>query len=145
MHKGRCILILLVIAFLSGCGNSGLQKQSDGILITLDKQQDTDARKVKLQVCRENIIRVTAAPGNSFSSRPSLMVDKTEWPPVSWTVVEDSEQVILSTAKLSVRVNRKSGAVGFYDADNRLILNEKQGGGKMITPAEVMDEKTFHK
>jgi alpha-D-xyloside xylohydrolase len=41
-------------------------------------------------------------------------------------------------------VELATGAVSFHDRDGRLLLAEKRGGGRSLTPAEVMGEATFH-
>ncbi len=120
------------------------ERLADGVLLEIKKQKETDAQWMKIQVCSENIIRVVAAPEKSFSKRPSLMVAKPSWEPVPWSMNEKGDGVEISTSKLTVRVQPKSGAVAFYDSTGRLLLGEKQGGGKIITPAEVMGENTFH-
>jgi alpha-D-xyloside xylohydrolase len=119
------------------------EKQADGVLFEIRKEKETDPRWVKIQICAEDIVRVVATPGESFSSRPSLMVEKTKWEPTPWTVDEKGDWVEISTSRLTVRVQQKSGAVSFYDSKGRLLLSEKEGGGKIITPAEVMGEQTF--
>ncbi len=120
------------------------EKQADGVLFELAKQKATDAHWLKIQVCSENIIRVIAAPEKAFSSRQSLMVEKDKWKPVLWSVKEKGDQVAISTSRLIVRVEPKTGAVTFLDAKGGLLLQEKTGGGKIITAAEVMGERTFH-
>jgi alpha-D-xyloside xylohydrolase len=92
----------------------------------------------------KDIIRVIASPEKSFSNRPSLMAEKTNWDKVSWEIKEKDGWVDVSTAKLIVGVNENNGAIAFYNPDGKLILQEKADGGKIITPAEVMGEKTYH-
>ncbi len=120
------------------------EKQADGVLFEIKKQKDTNPQWMKIQVCTEDIIRVIASPEKSFSTRPSLMVDKTKWKAVPWSVNEKRDWAEISTSKLTVRVQQKTGAVAFYDAEGRLLLQEKADGGKIITPADVMGERTFH-
>lgn len=124
--------------------NYAFEKQADGILLKLKKERETEASLMKIQACAENIIRVIALPGNSFSTRQSLMVDKTDWEPVPWSIKEEGSHIVLSTAKVTVRVQRDKGTVAFYNTDGRLILQEKMGGSKIITPAEVRGEKICH-
>jgi alpha-D-xyloside xylohydrolase len=137
-------LFVFVAVILNVSPNYAFERQADGILLKLKKERETEASLMKIQVCAENIIRIIAAPGNSFSSRQSLMVDKNVWEPVPWSIKEEGSHIVLSTAKVTVRVQRDKGAVSFYDAEGRLILQEKMGGGKIITPAEVMGEHTYH-
>jgi alpha-D-xyloside xylohydrolase len=125
-------------------GSSSYEKQNDGIIIKLEKEKNTDAKLLKIQVCTRNIIRVIAAPENSFSTRSSLMVDKTNWEPVPWALKEDGSEIEISTSRVTVKVNRDKGTIAFFNAAGQLILQEKSNGGKIITPAEVMGEKTYH-
>ncbi len=120
------------------------EKQSDGVLFEIRKQKATDAQWIKIQVCTAEIIHVLASPVKSFSDRPSRMVDKTSWEPVEWTVKNKGNKVIISTSKITVQVQPDNGSVIFYDAAGKLLLQEKATNGKIITPAEVMGEKTFH-
>jgi alpha-D-xyloside xylohydrolase len=132
-----------LVGLQTGSLRYGYEKQADGVLFEIKKQKETDAGWMKVQVCAEDIIRVIAAPQKSFSTRPSLMVDKTKWQPVQWSVKEKGDRVEISTSKLTVRVQPKTGAVAFYDVKGGLLLQEK-AGGKIITAAEVMGEKTYH-
>ena len=138
------LLVLFPAAVLSGCAASSFERQSDGIVVHLQKSGDTDPALMKLQVCTDDIIRVVAAPGDAFSSRPSLIVDRDEWEPVSWTAEQNGNEIVLSSAKLTVRVDSQTGSLSFFDATGRPLLREKQEGGKSITPAEVMGEQTYH-
>jgi alpha-D-xyloside xylohydrolase len=137
--------IMLILPCISSCqSESGAyQKQTDGIILQIEKQKKTDARMLKIQVCSENIIRIMATAEKSFSTRPSLMVDKTNWDPVPWSLKEEADWLEISTRLVSVRVQRKTGAVSFYNSQGQLFLQEPQDGGKTITPVEVMGEQTF--
>lgn len=123
---------------------SAYQKQTDGVLFEFLKKKPTDAQWLKIQVCDANIIRVLASPNRSFSARPSLMVTKTTWDPVIWSIKDKGVWTEISTTDLIVQVHRRTGAVAFYDRNGRLLLKETSQGGKIITPAEVLGEQTFH-
>ena len=144
MNNRRTIFLLLAFFCSGSCILFGFEKQRDGVLFELKKLHETDARWLKVQVCTENIIRVIAASDTPFSKRPSLMADRTQWAPVSWSVKQNGDEVDISTAKVTVRVNSLSGAVAYYSPQGRLLLQEKTGGGKIITAAEVMGEQTYH-
>ncbi len=145
MHKYRIqIFFLFIFLFILLQSTSAFEKQPDGVFFELIKKKSTDTQWLKIQVCTESIIRILASPGQSFSNRPSLMVDKTAWEPVPWQVKESGKWIIISTSKLTVRVNSETGEVSFYNAAGKLLLQEKTGGGKIITSAEVMGESTYH-
>ncbi len=99
---------------------------------------------MKVQVCTEDIVRIIASPEKAFSKRPSLMVEKTAREPVPWTVTSRDGFVDISTPRITVRVQPENGSVTFYDSTGRLLLHEKESGGKSISAADVMGEKTFH-
>ena len=138
-------LIILSILLLSGNMflNNAHEKESDGVLFKINKQKETDPQLVKIQICTENIIRVIASPVDSFSTRASLMVSKTGWDPVSWSINDKDNPVKISTSKVIVSVDTVTGKIAFYDSNNQLLLNEINGC-KIITPAFVMGEKTYH-
>ena len=138
-------LIILSILLLSGNMflSNAYEKESDGVLFKIKKQKETDPQLVKIQICTEDIIRVIASPVDSFSKRASLMVSKTGWDPVSWSINDKDNPVKISTSKVIVSVDTVTGKIAFYDSNNQLLLNEINGG-KIITPAFVMGEKTYH-
>jgi hypothetical protein len=104
-------LFLIIGIFMSIQPSLAQEKQEDGVLFELTKRNETDARWMKIQICTENIIRIITSQEKPFSTRQSLMVAKTTWESVPWTVTEKGDKVEISTSKLTVRVNTKSGAV----------------------------------
>ncbi|MGE5845738.1 MAG: DUF4968 domain-containing protein, partial [Ignavibacteria bacterium] len=139
-----CILFIFGSFLLNNLFAGEIRKEKDGILLEIKKQKDTDPRLLKIQVCSENIIRVIASPRDSFSTRKSLMADKISWEPPEWTIKETDNSVELITSKLSVKIDKQNGEISFFTAKGELILHEKNGGGKIITAADVMGESTYH-
>ena len=144
--KLQKLLIVVIISclFMYMDNIYSYEKQSDGVLFEIQKVKDTDPQWIKIQVCTEDIIRVIASPNNSFSSGPSLMVDKKSWDAVPWTVKDIEGWTEISTTKILVKVNQSTGEIGFYDKNGNPILREKKGGGKIISATDVMGESTYH-
>ena len=136
--------IILLIIFPACKTQSNYEKQADGVVLKFVRKQPTAPRLMKVQVCAENIIRIVATAEERLSERPSLMIEKTSWEPVDWKLAETDNGLALSTAKVTVKIDRATGALGFFKADGSPIPQEKAGGGKILRPAEVMGEKTFH-
>ncbi|HLP15929.1 MAG TPA: TIM-barrel domain-containing protein, partial [Bacteroidota bacterium] len=136
--------ILVWTVILSSSMLHAYEKQSDGVLFEIPKHAGSDVQRLKIQICTDDIIRVVASPENSFSTRPSLMVNKTDWQVIPWTVKENGDQVEIATANVRVRVNAKTGAVAFFDAQGKPLLQEPQSGGKTMPAADVMGEQTRH-
>ncbi len=141
MYK-KIILLTLLVFFLQNA--LAFQKDGNKIMFDLEPEKPTDPEKLKIEVLRDDIIRVVASSEEQFSQRPSLMVAKADWQPVDFDVTEKGEMVIISTKLLKVQVNEKTGEIQFLDKTGKQILKEKSGGGKTIKPAEVMGEKTYH-
>ena len=91
------------------------------------QQQDTDVRKVRLQVFGDKIIRVSATPDNEFSQDTSLVVLPYQGK-VSFDVEETDSTVSVVTSQIKATVSLASGDVNFYDKTGRLIVKEAEGG-----------------
>ena len=144
MNLFRWLIMLLLFSLIISQNIYSYEKQNDGIILKIKKIKDTDPGLIRIQICTDDIIRITASPVDSFSIRPSLIVNRTEWKPVKWTVKKNGSLITISTSKIIVSIDSISGRITFYDSDKHLLLDEKEGGGKIFTPAEVMGEKTYH-
>src|SRR5208337_4518130 len=114
-----------------------LEQQPYGIVVPV---QDAC---VALEVWADNIIRVAYPKVTPFLDRKSLAVKPRQGPTPPWRTSHSANQITITTAKLTVRINTVSGAVTFLDRSLKPILAEKDGG-RLITPAEVQGERTFH-
>jgi alpha-D-xyloside xylohydrolase len=114
-----------------------VEKQADGIVVPIHDGFLT------VQVRADNIIRVAYSKERPFFDRKSLAVMPQQGPTPPWRTSQSGNQITITTAKLTVRINTVSGAVTFLDRSLKPILAEKDGG-RSITPAEVQGEKTFH-
>lgn len=53
-------------------------------------------------------------------------------------------QILISTSKINLEVNERTGEILFLYKNERELSIEKIGGGKIISKANVLGEKTFH-
>ncbi len=122
------VLATTAVTLLPACRTmtpmSGVQKQSDGVTLT------TPAGVTRLQVWSDRVIRVTFAPGTKLPAKESLCVI-TEPARTKWSLSETPDTVALETDALQVRLDRRTGAVGFYDLKGNPILQEAPGGAKV--------------
>jgi alpha-D-xyloside xylohydrolase len=131
------VLAVLFYAVLPIHGaTAGFDKQEHGIAFQVN------GGSLNLQVIDDNIIRVVFAKDPSFFTRKTIDVIATG-KTVPWTVAETPQSVALATANVKVMVDRKTGQVSFLDVAGRPILAEV-ANGRVIEPAEVQGEKTFH-
>jgi alpha-D-xyloside xylohydrolase len=113
------------------------EKLADGIVVPL---KDTF---LKVQVYGDNIVRIACAKDRAFFTRQSVITEPKRAVKTGWSFKTENGEAILSTAKLQVHVNLATSAVSFFDAKGQPILAEK-ADGRIITPAEVQGEQTFH-
>ncbi|MBR4778096.1 MAG: DUF4968 domain-containing protein [Lachnospiraceae bacterium] len=84
----------------------------------------SEFEKIRIQVKDQNIIRVTATRRDSFSDkeRPGVINGETS---DDYELKDDTGEVIISTKALSVKVDKKSGAISYYNNKGTLLLGEK--------------------
>ncbi len=123
-------LLLAPALFAAPPAATSFHKTSDGVLL------QTPSGILRLQVWSDRVVRVTYGLGKSLPPLKSLSVISQ---PVRtrWDLAETADEISLRTDKLTVRIDRATGAVGFYDAAGKPVLEEARSGGKMLTPARV--------
>src|SRR5690349_25138691 len=86
----------------------------------------------------ENIVRVRYAPTQAFSTRKSLMIESTASKSTAIDVNETAEALVFSTPKLSIQVNRQTGAFTYLDKSGQILTKEPDRGGKTLVPTDVI-------
>lgn len=140
----KIIFCLLIVAYHQVSFSSSYQRMGNEIVFTLNPQRSSDPQRIKIQVCTPDIIHILATIDTVFSNRQSLMVEHTQWDSVAYSVKEIQNTVFIETANLRVAIQTKTGSISFRDRNGKIILQENPKNGKIITPAEVLGEKTFH-
>ncbi len=100
---------------------------SDGMTFALDSS------RMKVGVCKPDIIRVQLASGSSIPEKASLSVDRT-WEPVPFCVEEAANVVTITTTKMKVKIDTSSGDISYTDLSDNVVLAE---ASKSVTPATV--------
>jgi len=116
-----------------------IQKNADGVTLPVP------GGSLRLQVLSERIVRVAFAKDqiDTFLKRESLAVIPQTGMNKGWQSSTSEKQVVLRTASLKVVVDRKSGAVSFFDAKGKAILCEAPGS-RVMEAATVQGEQTAH-
>jgi len=142
IHKKLHFLFAAMV--LAGCSSSKQYQTIDGgIVVNVKSSNTTDVKKVRVQVLGDELIHISATPENEFPKDSSLIIV----PGIKNTAfkVEKSknDSVTVTTSRLKVMVSQLNGGVNFKDKNGKLILAEKQGGGKTFTPIEVEGTKGY--
>ena len=105
------------------------QKQADGVTFRLRPGV------LKLQVCAPRVIRVLYGP-TAARPRPQSLSVIEKFRPTPWHLASDSQSVTVTTGAVQARVDRKTGAVRFLNAQGAPILSEMPGG-RAMTPVTL--------
>lgn len=131
-------LFILVCTVVVACTGPGYETTADGVIINLPQgDKSTESRMLRLQVINDRVIHVSATPEKSFSDAESLIIVPQAEAQTSFTVQENDQQLTLTTAALTVTVNRHTGEVAFADKNGKALLRENAGGGKTFAPITV--------
>jgi alpha-D-xyloside xylohydrolase len=133
----KLILISVALVIFSSCGKKNWEKTSNGLIIHPKSTTENNAKAIRLEVVNDQIIHVVASPTDQFSKAKSLCVVDNAAMPTTFDVIEQNDSLILSTAKVRAKVSIASGAIRFYDENNKLILQERDSGGKSFSPITV--------
>jgi len=128
------IFPLVALMFLFSCAGKQWEKTESGVLIY---PKSSSAKAIRIDVVNEQIIHVVASPDGKFSATKSLCVVDQTGSKATFEVTEQTDSLVLSTAKIKTKVSLQSGAVKFYDSNNKLILQERASGGKSFSPVTV--------
>ena len=83
-------------------------------------------------------VRVRTTLRDEFNTAESLMVVARPDADVRFEILEEPDCLILSTAELTIEVDRHSAAFTYRDNNGALLTREPAGGGKTLTPVDVL-------
>lgn len=93
---------------------------------------------VELTPYSDTIVRVRYAQTQQFNTKHSMMIQASPDESVEMTVNETSDVLEFSTPKLTIRINRETGAFTYLDASGALLTKEPDRGGKTLIPTNVV-------
>ncbi len=96
---------------------------------------------LRLQLCSDRAVRVLYTPEKALPDLDSLVLQETR--PVPFKFNEQEDAVTVSTDKMTVAVDRKSGRITFLDAEGNVLLQEPVGGGRTVRRSILHGEPTL--
>ena len=106
-------------------------KGPDGITFTLDKGT------MKMKICRDDIIEVMYTTLPNIPSRTSLVINNKWAATPRFHVAERPDEIIISTGRIKIKVNRATNSIRYTDVNNVTVLAEDDTGGKKMAPDTV--------
>lgn len=102
--------------------------------------------ETRIEFCTDDVFRVRTSWDGRFEANEPWMVVKYNWAPVNVTATDKGTAIQLSTAKLSVRINKTPFSVDVYTSGGKLLSAEKnvaEGGSSKqkdtITTTKSLD------
>jgi alpha-D-xyloside xylohydrolase len=93
---------------------------------------------LELTAYSDSMIRVRYAFTNEFSTKESLMLHQAPEVKAAFRVDETTDALTLSTANISIRINKQTGAFTYLDSTGQLLTKEPDRGGKTLIPVDVL-------
>ena len=113
-------------------------KTADGITFKLDKGV------MKINILSADIIGVKYTLMESVPLKQSLVV-KNDWKnTVAFNVFQDSKEIVITTSRLKIKVNKATQAIKYINLQDQLILAEAASDGKKITAANIAGIDTYN-
>ena len=97
--------------------------------------------KLRLQLCSDNVIRVTYSPTVFPSEDRSLAVINRNLGLINWRLKEKNSEALIITERITAVVDFNYGLIEFKDPSGESILRENF---RMMFPVEVAGENTYH-
>jgi alpha-D-xyloside xylohydrolase len=125
------IALSLSIAKRAEASIVSFKKETNGVTFNLDKGL------LKIKVCNDNIVEVKYTVLQAFTSNKSLVIVN-DWKTVTkFSVSDNKDEIIITTANLEIGVNKNTNAVKFTDLKGKLILEEDGKYGKQMNETNV--------
>ncbi len=107
-----------------------IESNSESLVLT------SETSRLRIGFVTESIARVTMSGSQPFQERASLSVVANAWYR-NYRVEENADGFSIATGSLAITVDRKTGAMRYFDGKGRLLVREPDRGGKWLTPVEV--------
>ncbi len=103
---------------------------------------NTGKEKLVVEIFSPEIIRVNHCPVGAKKQNKSLIVTMKPGK-TACHLQESAKEMVVTTEKLKVKINKRTGLTCFYDKAGKLLLEEKTNT-RILKPAIVQKEKCFH-
>lgn len=113
-------------------------KDADGITFTLDKGL------MKVKICKDDLIEVKHTSLASLAEKNSLVVNNPWKTAIKFDVAETGNEIVITTSRLKIKVNRATNAITYADLNDEVILAEDKTNNKKMTAATIAGINTYN-
>jgi alpha-D-xyloside xylohydrolase len=98
---------------------------------------------LRLQIWSDEIIRATLSPTSTISDQVLPVIIGKQPKAVPYQITESAGSLSISTGKVTVVVNKGSGALQFLDSKRTVLLQELGTGGRSMTPNSSLGANVY--
>lgn len=134
MKNLKLTLIALILAGISLSVQAKVlsyKKDNEGVTCTLDKGL------MKVKLCFDNMVEVKYTTLPLFIEKPSLVITNDFKTAPGFSVSENGSELVLTTSKLKVVINKQTNAIKYTDLAGNTVLAEDDSQNKTMTEATV--------
>jgi alpha-D-xyloside xylohydrolase len=125
------------MSFKAMASVTSYMKETDGISFSLKKGS------MKIKICTADIIEVKFTSLAAMEHKNSLVINN-EWKTVpAFTVSEKSGEIVITTERLKIKVNKSTEAISYTDLNDVLILAEDDKSAKQVVTSTVAGINTY--
>lgn len=134
-HK-RCLLFIIMALFHLSVSAMSYQKEKNGIRMSFNTKSPDSVKHIRVQIITEKIVRITASP-KSIKPTESLIVPSFKPTETHWTVEKSGRNLVIKTAKMSLMIDSKNGAITYLDENGQTVLKEPALENKQFWPIQA--------
>jgi alpha-D-xyloside xylohydrolase len=136
--KSLALLLLCTLCYATtNAAIISFTKTAKGVVFWLDKGL------MKVNICRPDIIEVKYTVLNTFNDKPSLVVNNTWAQPVAYQVKDNGTSILITTAKLKIKVSKANHSITYMDVAGKVITSEDISN-KSMTAATIAGIDTYN-
>lgn len=138
--------IILLFAYV--CNYASAQEHKDFIQTTTGvdisiKNAFSGIKTIRLEPVTNKIIHITATSATEITPSKSLMAIRQNNSALAYTVIKDSENMVLTTSEISVTVNTETGFVTYKDKNGKLLLAQNKTAYQALVPKLYNGELSY--
>jgi alpha-D-xyloside xylohydrolase len=112
-------------------------KNAGGVVFKLDKGL------MNIKICKADIVEVKYTILNAFPDRPSLVVINPWNEKAAFTVAESNGKIVITTAKLKIKVDKATNAIT-YTKLNGAVITAETADNKSMSKATIAGIETYN-
>lgn len=140
--RWACVLVIVLVAVTCSFGQwtapdsvQSITRQPDGLQANFHS-----GAVLRLKVCSDSIIHVVYRPAAGPPQRPDYVGIKADWRSVGWQAEISDKGATLTTKRLQIAIEKKTGATVFSDLSGTALFHDAK---QLMTPEVVNGEHTY--